>query len=47
MRKKRMKLLNIKYIIAYHIKLIREQGILAKQNYMSKYFIKYLLICSS
>jgi hypothetical protein len=33
MRERRIKLLNNKYIIAYHIK-IRNKGILAKQNYM-------------
>jgi hypothetical protein len=38
MRKRRIKLLNKKHIIAYHIKLIKEQ---AKQNYMIKYFINY------
>jgi hypothetical protein len=41
MRKRRLKLLNNKYIIAYHIKLIRNNRILAKQNYMIKYFINY------
>jgi hypothetical protein len=41
MRKRRIKLLNNKYIIARHIKLIKKNGILAKQNYMIKYFIIY------
>ena len=36
MRKRRIKILNNKHIIDYHIK-----GILAKQNYMIKYFISY------
>jgi hypothetical protein len=40
MRKRRIRLLNNKYIIAYHIKL-RNNGILTKQNYMIKYFIEY------
>jgi hypothetical protein len=39
MRKKRIKLLNNKYIITYHIK--RNKGILGKENYMIKYFINY------
>jgi hypothetical protein len=41
MRKKRIKLLNNKYIISYHIQLVKDKGILAKQNYMIKYFINY------
>jgi hypothetical protein len=41
MRKRRIKLLNNKYIIAYHIKLIKDKGISAKQNFMIKYFINY------
>jgi hypothetical protein len=43
MRKRRIKLLNNKYIIAYHVKLIKEQRyyILAKQNYMIKYSVNY------
>jgi hypothetical protein len=36
MRKRRFKLLNNKYIIAYHIKINK-----AKQNYIIKYFINY------
>jgi hypothetical protein len=40
MRKGRIKLLNNKYIIAYHMKE-RNKGILANQNYMIKYFINY------
>jgi hypothetical protein len=40
MIKRRIKLLN-KYIIAYNIKLIREQSSLAMQNYIIKYFINY------
>jgi hypothetical protein len=35
MRKRRIKLLNNKYIIVYHIKINKgTKGILAKQNYM-------------
>jgi hypothetical protein len=34
MRKRRIKLLNNKYIIAYHIKMNKGTDILAKQNYM-------------
>jgi hypothetical protein len=34
MRKRRVKLLNNKYIIAYHIKIIKKKCNLAKQNYM-------------
>jgi hypothetical protein len=41
MRKRRIKLLNNKYIIAYHIKLIKEQWYFSKQNYVIKYFINY------
>jgi hypothetical protein len=34
MRKMRIKVLNNKYIVAYHIKINKEtKGILAKQNY--------------
>jgi hypothetical protein len=40
MRERRLRLLNNKYIIAYHLKLIKGQR-LAKQNYMIKYFINY------
>jgi hypothetical protein len=39
MRKRRITVLNNKYIIAYHIKLIKNKCILAKDNYMIKYFI--------
>jgi hypothetical protein len=41
MRKRRVKLLNNKYIIAYYTKLIKNKDILSKQNYMIKYFINY------
>jgi hypothetical protein len=41
MRKRKIKLLNNEYIIAYHIKLIKDKGILAKQNDIIKYFINY------
>jgi hypothetical protein len=41
MRKRRIKLLNNQYIIAYHIKLIKEQTYFSKENDMIKYFINY------
>jgi hypothetical protein len=41
MRKGRIKLVNNKFIIVYNIKLIKDNGILAKQNYIIKYFINY------
>jgi hypothetical protein len=42
MRKMRIKVLNNKYIIAYHVKINKgKKGILAKQNYIIKYFISY------
>jgi hypothetical protein len=40
MRKRRIQLLNNKYIIMYHIQ-IRHEDILAKQNYTIKYFISH------
>jgi hypothetical protein len=40
MRKRRIKLLNdMYYCLSY--KIVKEQIILAKQNYMIKYFINY------
>jgi hypothetical protein len=44
MIKRRVKILNNKYSIAYHIKINKETGILAEQNYMIKYFISYQLM---
>jgi hypothetical protein len=42
MRKRTIKVLNNKYIIAYHYKnKKRNKGILAKQNYMIKYFTNF------
>jgi hypothetical protein len=41
MRKIIIKLLNNKYVIAYHIKLIKEQRYISKVNYMRIYFINY------
>jgi hypothetical protein len=41
MRKGRIKVLNNKYIIDYHIKINKNKGVSAKQNYMIKYFINY------
>jgi hypothetical protein len=47
MRKRRIKLLNNKYVIAYHTNLMKNKDILEKQNYMIKYFINYQLMCLS
>ena len=41
MRKRRISVLDNKYIIGYHIKIIKNKGILAKQNYVIKYLISY------
>ena len=40
MRKRRLRVLNNEYVIVYHIKINKgKKSILAKQNYMIKYFI--------
>jgi hypothetical protein len=45
MRKRRLKVLNNKYIIVFHIKINKSnKGILTKQNYTIKYFISYYLM---
>jgi hypothetical protein len=41
MRERRITVLNKKYIIAYHIKINKNKGILIKPNYIIKYLINY------
>jgi hypothetical protein len=41
MRKRRIKVINNENIITNYIKINKETDILAKQNYVIKYFINY------